>query len=170
MRGSIQIRRGQATVEFALIYGLVLLPLTFMIVFGCEMLWVWHSVADWTRFGARYAATHCFQQDGENVKNWMRNNVPLMIDQDKFALGDVAINVEYFSEDSGSGLPEPFTCSSAECSPACVPQTVRITVSNYTYRRMLDVFGLPGVPLPDFRTVSSMQGAGCNPDEQICLP
>src|ERR1019366_5779452 len=49
---------GQATVEFAVLYAAVVLPLTFMIVFVSEMLWIWHSVADFTRDGARYAATH----------------------------------------------------------------------------------------------------------------
>src|SRR6266571_2926173 len=35
--------RGQSTVEFALVYGFVLLPLTFIFVFACQLLWVWHS-------------------------------------------------------------------------------------------------------------------------------
>ena len=33
---------GQAAIEFALLYGAVILPLTFMVVFVSEMLWVWH--------------------------------------------------------------------------------------------------------------------------------
>jgi len=161
-------RRGQATVEFALVYGLVLLPLTFMFVFACELLWVWHSVAEWTRAGAKYASTRCFQQDGENVKQWMRANVPAVVDRDRFGSGEVEINVEYFSADPATGEPLPFTCEAVECSPACVPETVRVTIANYEFRRMLDVLGLPPVPLPDFRTVVSMEGAGCNPEEQSC--
>src|SRR5437763_15888478 len=47
---------GQALLEFALLYGAVLLPLTFMVIFVAEMLWIWHSVADFTRDEARYAA------------------------------------------------------------------------------------------------------------------
>ena len=47
--------------EFALLYAGVMLPLTFMVIFVAEMLWVWHSVIDFTRDGARYAATHCWQ-------------------------------------------------------------------------------------------------------------
>src|ERR1035441_514690 len=54
---------GQALVEFALAWGTVILPLTFMIIYTSELLWIWHSVADFTRDGARYAATHCWQGD-----------------------------------------------------------------------------------------------------------
>ena len=60
-------RSGQATIEFALLYSAVILPLTFMAVFVSEMLWVWHSVVDFTRDGANYAATHCWMGDGSNV-------------------------------------------------------------------------------------------------------
>src|SRR6185503_19275348 len=99
LRWLMRASRGAVTVEFALIYGVVLLPLTFMFVFACEMLWVWHSVAEWTRAGAKYAATHCFQADGENVKQWMRDNVPRVIDQNRFREGEVEINVAYFVQD-----------------------------------------------------------------------
>ena len=169
-QGAVQRRRGQSAVEFTLVYGLVLLPLTFMFVFACQLLWVWHSVAEWTRQGAKYAATHCFQSDGNNVREWMRQHVPLMVDINRFREGEVDINVAYFSTDPSTGAPTDFACDGAECSPECVPETVRITVSNYEFRRMLDVLGLPPVALPDFRTVASMEGAGCNPEAQTCLP
>lgn len=170
MRLTRRRRRGQTAVEFTLVYGLVLLPLSFMFVFACEMLWVWHSVAEWTRQGAKYAATHCFQSDGGNTRQWMRDHVPLMVDINRFREGEVDINVDYFSADPSTGEPAAFACDGTECSPECVPETVRVTVSNYEFRRMLDVLGLPPVPLPDFRTVASMEGAGCNPEEQTCSP
>ena len=163
-------QRGQTAVEFTLVYGLVLLPLTFMFVFACEMMWVWHSVAEWTRAGAKYAATHCFQSDGGNVRQWMRDHVPLTVDINRFREGEVDINVDYFSADPATGDLVAFECDGAECTPDCVPQTVRVTVANYEFRRFLDVLGLPPVPLPDFRTAVSMEGAGCNPEEQACLP
>ena len=74
---------GNAIVEFAILYGGVILPLTFMLVFVAEMAWIWHSVVDFTRDGARYAATHCYEPDGSasNVLAYMQANVPLMIDQ-----------------------------------------------------------------------------------------
>ena len=37
-------RRGQALTEFALLYTGAVLPLTFMVVFVAQMLWIWHSV------------------------------------------------------------------------------------------------------------------------------
>ena len=69
-----------------------------------------------------------------------------------------------------TGQPVDFACDGAECTPECVPETVRITVSNYEFRRMLDVLGLPPVTIPDFQTVASMEGAGCSPEDQTCLP
>src|SRR5579862_1225852 len=56
-------RSGQATVEFAVLYAGVVLPLIFMTIFVAEMLWIWHSVADFTRDAARYASTHCWMSD-----------------------------------------------------------------------------------------------------------
>jgi len=162
--------RGATTVEFALAYGLILLPLTFMFVFACQMLWVWHSVAEWTRAGAKYAATHCFQTGGDNVRNWMRANVPRMVDQERFRQGEVEVNVEYFVQDPATGAPTAFECQAADCSVECIPDQVRITVAAYEYRRMFDVLGLAPVPLPDFRTTVSMEGAGCNAEEATCLP
>ena len=47
-------RRGQATVEFVIAYSALLLPVTMMIVFTAKLLWVWNSMADFTREGARY--------------------------------------------------------------------------------------------------------------------
>ena len=79
-----QRRGGQATIEFALLYGAAILPLTFMAIFVSEMLWVWHSVVDFTRAGANYAATHCWMGAASNVTGYMPTHVPRMIDMDKF--------------------------------------------------------------------------------------
>src|SRR6185369_14632852 len=87
--------RGQATIEFALIYGAVILPLTFMTIFVAEQLWIWHSVAEFTRDGAHYAATHC-ATDGSNVIGYMTLRVPAMIDQARFQNGEAGIQVQYF--------------------------------------------------------------------------
>ena len=81
-------RSGQASIEFALLYSAVILPLTFMVVFVSEMLWVWHSVVDFTRDGATYAATHCWMGDGGNVTTYMTTHVPRMIDMERFQSGE----------------------------------------------------------------------------------
>ena len=94
----VRHRSGQALTEFAVLYAGVILPLTFMIVFVSEMLWVWHSVADFTRDGARYAATHCWMADGSNVAGpggYMPTHVPPMIDMDQFQNGAAGIQVQY---------------------------------------------------------------------------
>src|ERR1700733_10642968 len=94
-------RSGQATLESAMIYAAVILPLTFGIVFVAEMYWVWHSMVEFTRDGARYAATHCWQRGGENVLSYMQTHVPLTIDQNQFQSGGTAqIVVQYFQRDT----------------------------------------------------------------------
>src|SRR5215471_15100557 len=93
-RGSSWTRqRGQTTIEFVLAYAGVLLPLTFGLIFISQLLWVWHSVADFTRSGAAYAATHCWQSSAGNVVDFMRSNVPLMPDRNQFQSGPAQITV-----------------------------------------------------------------------------
>ena len=70
---------GQTTVEYGILYAGVILPLTFAIIFVAEMLWVWHSVVDFTRDGAQYAATHCWESNGQNVITYMQTHVPRMV-------------------------------------------------------------------------------------------
>ena len=117
---------GQASIEFALLYGAVILPLTFMVVFVSEMLWVWHSVVDFTRDGANYAATHCWMGDGSNVNTYMTTHVPRMIDMEKFQNGEAGLQISYFSLDPATGQLTPFVCASgADCSAAAFPTRSR---------------------------------------------
>src|SRR5436309_7109472 len=83
MQARTKSRSGQATLEYAILYAGVVLPLTLGIVFAAELLWVWHSVVDFTREGARYATTHCWTANGDNVLTYMRTHVPRMIDLDQ---------------------------------------------------------------------------------------
>src|SRR5262249_37079490 len=121
-------RSGQAAIEFALLYGGVLLPLTFGIVYVSEMYWVWHSAAEFTREGARYAATHCWQTDTTNVMNYMQSHVPVNIDASQFRPGGSAqINITYYSRDVVTGQMTPFSCD-GDCSTNCVPDAVTVSV------------------------------------------
>lgn len=165
-------RRGQSTVEFALIYGGVLMPLTFMIVFAAELLWVWHSVVEFTRDGAQYAATHCWQAGAENVLSYMRTHVPRMVDQEQFQGGQAEIVVEYFARDPETGALTEFSCEGGDCSTACVPDLVTVRVRNYEFRRFMGFLGLPPVALPDFRMTLPMESAGCAAGDQevTCTP
>ena len=162
-------RSGQAAVEFALIYGAVILPLTFMIVFVAQMLWVWHSVVDFTREGARYAATHCWTGDGANVVTYMESHVPRMIDMDQFQTGSAGIQVQYFQTDPTTGSLTDFTCDAGECSAACVPSTVSVSVTSYQFMRFSSFFKLPPVAIPDFKTSVPIESAGCD-ESGNCLP
>ncbi|MGB9604756.1 MAG: TadE family protein [Bryobacteraceae bacterium] len=163
---------GQSTLEFALIYGAVLMPLTFMIVFAAELLWVWHGVVEFTREGAQYAATHCWQAGADNVLNYMRSRVPLMIDREQFLSGPAEIVVEYYARDPETGALVEFSCDGGDCSTACVPDLVTVRVRNYEFRKFSGFLGLPPIPLPDFRMTLPMESAGCVAGEQevSCMP
>jgi len=161
---------GQSMAEWAILYSAVIMPLTFAVIFTSELVWVWHSVAEMTREGARYAATHCWDGSGDNVMTYMRGKVPAMVDQQQFQNGEAEITVEYFTRNAETGTLEEFSCDQGECSTLCVPDLVRVGVTNYSFRRFLDSLGLPGVPLPDFRTTVPMESAGCDPEQATCVP
>ncbi len=164
-------RSGQATIEFALMYGAVILPLTFMVISISQILWVWHSVVDFTRDGATYATTHCWMGDGSNVQTYMSTHVPRMIDMDKFQTGAAGVQVDYFSRDPATGQLSPFNCASgAECSTNCIPDAVTVSVTSYQFTRGLATFfKLPPVTIPPFATSLPMQSAGCD-EAGNCLP
>ena len=164
------MQRGQATVEYALTLSAVVLPLTFMIVYGSQMLWSWHSIVELTRDGARYAATHCYDGSGQNVVTYMRTHVPVNVDIDQFTGGQVEIEVQYFGRNADTGALEDFMCEGATCSTACVPEAVTVRVLNYEFRRLFPYLGLPPVQAPDFHTSVAMESAGCQPGSDACVP
>jgi hypothetical protein len=169
MRG----RKGQATIEFALLYGGVIIPLTFGMIYVSEMYWIWHSMVEFTRDGARYAATHCFQSDTQNVVTYMQTHVPVNIDQAQFQTGGTAqIDVVYQQLDPlGTGLLGPMQCDGT-CSTDCVPDAVTVSISNYQIAWFVTYLNLPPVVLPPFPTSVSVQSNGCNGDNGsvVCNP
>ena len=162
-------RKGQAAVEYALLIGGVIAPFTLGLVAMAQMMWVWHSVVDFTRLGARYAATHCWQPGAENVVAWMRQNTPPMPDQAAFRDGTVDIAVEYFKKNPDTGVLETFSCD-GNCSAACIPDTVTVHVRNYEFRSFVGYLGLSPVAIPDFSATMPIEGAGCDPEQQTCQP
>jgi hypothetical protein len=162
-------RKGQATIEFAVTYAGITLPLTFAILFTSHVLWTWHSVAEFTREGARYAVTHCWDGSGQNVVSWMQTHVPPMLDQQQFGPGGATIEVEYLARNADSGLFEGFVCDAGTCSTACIPDVVTVRVTGYESARVLRYLGVPPVPLPDFRTSLPVESAGCSPGSTECL-
>jgi hypothetical protein len=156
--------------EFAVLYGGVILPLTFMLVFVAEMAWIWHSVVDFTRDGARYAATHCYQPDGSasNVLTYMEANVPLMIDQEQFQSGAAGIQILYFSQNPDGSL-SPFVPDACGGS-LCLPDSVSISITNYQFQRFSGLFKLPPVTIPPFTTTVPMESAGYQDASGVCVP
>jgi len=162
-------RSGQAAIEFALLYTAVILPLTFMIVFVSQMLWIWHSVNDFTRAVAQFAATHCWLADnsGQNVLNWATSHVPLMIDRGQFQTNAAGIEVAYFSQ-AADGSLTPFTGSA--CPGVCVPDYVSVAVRTYQFNRFSSFFKLPNVTMPPFTTLVPMESGGYSNDASgVCL-
>jgi hypothetical protein len=159
-------RRGQISVEFALLFAGVLVPTTFGTIFAAEILWTWHSVNDFTRQGAGYAATHCWQSSAGNVTAFMLANLPLMPGNDQFQNGPVQIQVSYFAEDPTTGILTPFACD-GDCTTGCIPDVVTVTVSNYQVTTLL---GIPPVVLPNFQATLPMESCGCDPETGVCLP
>ncbi|MBM3735268.1 MAG: pilus assembly protein [Acidobacteria bacterium] len=163
-------RKGQALVEYALVWSAVFFPLTMMIIFTAQLLWTWHSVVELTRDAARYAATHCYQAGGENVVSYLRQNLPLMPDRGRFQDGGVDIEITYFQRNAETGTLEEFACDGAACSRECVPDAVRVGVANYEFLGIQSYFGLPPVSIPNFSTTIPIESAGCGPDSEDCTP
>lgn len=161
---------GQTMVEYGVLYLGVIVPLTFAIIFLGEMLWVWHSVVDFTRDGARYAASHCWQSNGQNVITYMQTHVPRMIDMEQFQQGPAQINVEFFAADPTSGELTDFTCSSGDCTIDCEPDAVTVSITNYQFARFQSFLRLPPVVMPAFQTTLPIESNGCDPEQSACLP
>jgi hypothetical protein len=164
-----QKQKGAAAVEFLLAGMTLVVPLTFALFFTAQILWIWHSVAEATREGARYASTHCYQS-GTNVRNYISARaLPAMPERDQFANGSVEINVTYYGRTPDSNELSEFSCET-ECSLGCIPDVVKVQIRNYEYRNFLTYWGIPPIQLPDFQTTVPMEGAGCDPDTGTCIP
>jgi hypothetical protein len=166
----VRRRSGQAALEFAVLYAGVILPLTFMVIFVSEMLWTWHSVADFTRDLARYAATHCWMTDGSasNVLvDYMPAHVPPMIDRDQFQTNTAGVQVQYFTQNA-DGTLSPFDGSA--CSGICEPDAVSVSVTAYRYTRFSGFFKLGAVTMPPFTTTVPMESGGYQDASGSCVP
>jgi Flp pilus assembly protein TadG len=162
-------RAGSMTLEFAIAYAGVMLPMTFGLLFFAQLMWVWHSVNEMTRRGASYATTHCWQSAAGNVVEYMQNNIPPMIDQVQIQNGPAQIAVTYFSKDPVTGQLAPFQCDS-ECTANCIPDTVTVSVTGFQFTTFTTYLGLAPITIPNFQTSLAMEGAGCDPEQGVCAP
>jgi len=165
-----EISRGQATVEMALALVAGIVPLTLgLIAFG-EISWTYHALATLTRQGARYAATHCWQDEsGSNVVNWMQANAPPFPDRPQLATGGVQIQVNYWTHDPTTHQSVPFSCAGG-CSPQCVPDSVTVSISGYQFNHFLPLLGLQPLQVPPFSTTVEIESAGGDPETAISSP
>src|SRR5207237_5927379 len=132
--------RGQATVEMALVLLFGILPLTLGVIAFLEAAWTYHGLVALTRLGARYAATHCFQDSsGQNVVSWLTdlNNValPLFPDRQELATGGIPITVQSCTHGPDLGSI-PVSCN-ASCNAQCVPDSVTVSIASsnpYTFK------------------------------------
>lgn len=162
--------KGQATLEFALLFAGVIAPMTFGIIFVAQLLWVWHSMVEFTREGARYATTHCWQQDSANVLAYMTTHVPVNVDQAQFQQGPAQIIVNYYTVNPDDGTLADFSCDS-NCNTGCIPDVVTVSIQNYTFGKFFGFLKLPGVAMPAWPTSLPMEGAGCDSAaDTACLP
>jgi hypothetical protein len=158
---------GQAATEFAVLYAAVILPLTFMIVFVAEMLWIWHSAVDFTRDGARYASTTCWALDGSaaNVLAHMQSVEPNVMKQ--FQSAGARIQVDYFTQNP-DGSVTPFDASACT-GGLCIPDSVSVGVSNYQFLPFSGFMKLPPVAMPAFTTTVPMESAGYQDATGTCV-
>src|SRR5262245_57567935 len=162
--------RGQANVETALTLLFGIIPLTFGLFAFTELVWTYHALATLTRQGARYAATHCWQDEsGSNVMNWMQTNAPAFPDRPLLASGGIQIQVSYCTHDAAAHQTVPFTCGGG-CSPDCVPDSVTVSITGYEFSHFFPVLGLPPLQVPPFSTTVPIDSAGGNPETGVSSP
>lgn len=154
---------GQAAFETAILFAVVLVPLTFGLMVVSELAWTYHSLASLTRQGARYAATHCYMDStGSNVTAWMLVNSPPFIDRQQLN-GTAQIQVNYWTHDlTDPTNPNmvPFECPGDACTAACQPDSVTISISGYQFSHLVTLIGMQPIAVPGFATTVEMQSMG----------
>lgn len=167
MRGNSS---GQATVEMALAMVVGIVPLTLALIGFAEIGWTYHALATLTRQGARYAATHCWQDSaGSNVVNWMQANAPAFPDRAQLASGGVQIQVNYWTHDPLTHQSVPFSCGGG-CDPQCVPDSVTVSISGYQFNHFLPMLRLQPLQVPPFSATVEIESAGADPETGISAP
>lgn len=161
---------GQASVEMALVMGTLVVPAVFGLLLVGQAIWTWGSLVHLTRLGAKYAATHCWQDAaGSNVVNYMQVNSSFILDRQQITGGSAQILVQYWTNDATNHVTVPFECGES-CSASCVPDAVTVTVSGYQFNSLVRVLGIGPVSMPAFSTTMQVESSGGNPDTGVGIP
>src|SRR5207247_11107461 len=129
-----------------------------------ELAWTYHALASLTRQGARYAATHCWQDGaGSNVITWMQNNSPAFPDRQQLITGGILVQVDYWTHDPETHTSIPFKCGGG-CSLDCIPDSVTVSITGYSFNHFLPMLGFNPLQVPPFATTVAMESAGGNPE------
>jgi hypothetical protein len=158
--------RGAATVETALALIAGIVPLSLGLIAFAELAWTYHALTTLTRQGARYAATHCWQDGADNVVTWMKANAPIFPDRQMLLSGAITIQVNYWTHNLDSDQSDAFSCDGTAACGACVPDSVTVSITGYQFNHFLTTLGLAPLQLPPFATTLEVQSAGGNGDPQ----
>jgi hypothetical protein len=154
----------------ALVMIAAVIPLTLGLIAVAELTWTYHALTTLTRQGARYAATHCWEDDsGSNVVSWMQANAPPFPDRPQLITGEVQIQVSYWTHDLETRETVPFTCAGG-CSAECVPDSVTVSISGYRFGHFLPLLGLQPMQVPPFSTTVEIESAGGNSEVPVSSP
>jgi hypothetical protein len=99
----------------------------------------------------------------------MQANSPAFPDRQQLNTGEVQIQVTYWTHDPETHQSVPFTCGGG-CGLDCVPNSVTVSVSGYSFNHFLPMIGLQPLQVPPFSTTVEMQSAGGNPETAISSP
>jgi hypothetical protein len=166
----LRASRGQASVEMVLVLIAGIIPLTVGMIAFAEIGWTYHALVTLTRQGARYASTHCWQDEtGSNVVNWMQANAPPFPDRPQLVTGVVPIQVQYWTHDVANQLSVPFSCTGG-CSPQCVPDSVTVSIIGYQFSHFLPLLGLQPLQFPPISATVEIQSAGSDPETGTSYP
>jgi hypothetical protein len=165
---------GQAAFETAILFSVVLVPLTFGLLVVAELAWTYHSLVTLTRQGARYAATHCWQDSvGSNVTQWMVANCPPFVDRKQLSNGGAQIQVQYWQTDltdPTNPVTTAFAGNCDACTSGCQPDSVTVGISGYRFSSLVTLLGMQPIQVPGFATTVEMQSMGGNPDIGVSSP
>lgn len=150
-------QQGTTTVEFA-----ILASVLFVLIFGVieigRAFFVWNSIGEVTRRGARLAAV-CPVNHGAISKVSMFNAPDGGSESDLFnGLTDSNINLEYL--DDGGNVTNVFV----------EIKSVRVGISNYQHNLLIPFFNL-SITVPEFSTTIPAESLGYIPDlgERQCF-